>query len=111
MDSTRQNKVARLIQRELAGILQMLGRDITTGKMVTLTRVRMTPDLSIAKVYLSVFPSEDVELVIDNIKGHVISIRHQLGQKIRHQVKAIPELHFYLDDSLDYIDNIESLLK
>ncbi|MBN1183288.1 MAG: 30S ribosome-binding factor RbfA [Bacteroidales bacterium] len=111
MDSTRQNKVARLIQKELAGIFQFLGREITAGKMITVTQVRMTPDLSIAKVYVSIFPADEDDVVINNIKERISSIRNQLGQKIRHQVKSIPELHIYLDDSLDYIENIEKLLK
>jgi ribosome-binding factor A len=111
MDSTRQSKVARLIQKELAPVFQTFGKDITTGKMITITGVRMTPDLSIAKVHLSIFPSGGHEVVIENIRGQASHIRHQLGQKIRHQVRIVPELHFYIDDSLDYIEKIEKLLK
>lgn len=110
MDLTRQNKVARLVQKELANIFQFASKDITMGRMITVTVVRVTPDLGIARVYLSIFPTNDSYEVMTKVGLHTANIRHQLAQKIRHQLKSIPELQFYIDDSLDYIDNIENLL-
>ena len=111
MSSTRQNKVSRLLQKELAGIFQYAGKEITAGRMITVTLVRITADLSIAKAYISIFPGNGGDEILENIRNHSQKIKHQLAQQIRHQVKSIPELHFYLDDSLDYIENIEKLLK
>ncbi len=78
--------------------------------MVTVTKVHVTPDLHLAKTYLSLFASPDKEELMKNIKKHSGEIRGKLGNRIRHQLRAVPELHFYEDDSLDYIDNIENLL-
>ena len=80
------------------------------GIMITVTKVNISPDLSIAKVYLSLFATSNKEEMIDSIRGHAREIRFKLGRKIGKQVRVIPELQFYLDDSLDYIENIEKLL-
>jgi len=111
MDSVRQNKIARLLQKELASYFLAESRNILPGKMVTVTVVRVTPDLSIAKVYLSIFPHQPGEDVIGIVSEHSKSIRNVLGQNIRHQVRVIPELAFYIDDSMDYVERIEKLLK
>ena len=111
MESSRQSKLAKQIQKDLSDILIRMTKHLANGKMLTVTRVRMTPDLGQAKAYVSVFPSEDSEKVISNINLHVGQVRNELGQKLRHQVKKIPELKFFLDDSLDYLDNIDNLLK
>ena len=110
MESTRQNKVSRLLQKDLGDIFQQESRSKFRGAMITVTKVHVTRDLSIAKVYLSLFATDDKENLIENIKLHTKEIRYKLGQKIGRQVRVVPELQFYLDDSLDYIENIEKLL-
>jgi ribosome-binding factor A len=111
MESTRQKKVGRLIQKELAIIFQQESRNLAEGKIVTVTVVHVTPDLALAKVYLSVFPGNEKEKILDLINEKNKWIRHELSKKIRHQIKGVPELNFYIDDSLDYVENIERLLK
>jgi ribosome-binding factor A len=111
MDSTRQKKVSRLIQKELAEIFLRKVNEIAHGKMVSITQVRISPDLSFAKAYISIFPSANQEDVLSAIKDHTGKIRYELGQKVRSQLRIVPELAFYIDDSLDYIDNIDKLLK
>lgn len=111
MDSTRQKKVARLIQKELAEIILHHTGELAPGKMISVTGVRVSPDLSFAKTYVSIFPSEKSAEVLTNIRSHVPRIRFELGQKIRNQLRIIPEIAFFIDDSNDYIDNISNLLK
>lgn len=111
MESTRQKKVSRLIQKELALIFQYNSRDLFKGLIVTVTVVHVTPDLAMAKVYLSLFPADNKNDFLDHVKRKSSFLRHELSKKIRYQVKFIPELSFYLDDSLDYVENIEQLLK
>jgi ribosome-binding factor A len=110
MDSTRQKKISRLIQKELAEILRQRTVEFARGRMVTVTVVRISPDLGLAKAYLSIFPSGKNQEILEEIRKNSSRVRHELGSKIRHQMRVIPELAFYLDDSLDYIDNIDSLL-
>lgn len=110
MESTRQKKVARLLQKELAEILRQKTTELARGKMLTVTNVRVSPDLSLAKIYLSVFPSDNSNYTLENITDNTPRIRNELGSKVRNQLRIIPEIAFYLDDSLDYIDNIDSLL-
>ncbi len=81
------------------------------GVLVSVTRVRVSPDLSICTAYLSIFPSEKSEELIENINTNEKQIRFELGRRVRNQLRIIPELRFYLDDSLDYIDHIDELLK
>ena len=109
MDSTRQNKISRLIQKELSEILLRLQKE-TRGVMVSVSAVRVSPDLGIAKAYLSVFPSERSAEILANINNNVRELRYELGGRLRHQLRIIPELKFFVDDSLDYIDHIDSLL-
>lgn len=111
MESTRQKKISRLLQKELAEILRQKTPELASGKMITVTIVRVSPDLGIAKIYLSIFPSDNSEETLINIKNHIPRIRKELGGKIRNQMRIVPELVFFSDDSLDYIDNIDSLLK
>ncbi len=109
-DTSRQEKVNKLLQRELGEIFQREAQAKLKNMLISVTVVRITPDLGLAKVYLSVFPSnKSAELVreIDEMKGY---FRNLLGQRIKNQMKSVPELHFYLDDSLDYIDNIDNIL-
>ncbi|HCC71533.1 MAG TPA: 30S ribosome-binding factor RbfA [Bacteroidales bacterium] len=110
MESTRQKKVSRLLQRELAEILRQKTPELARGKMITVTTVRVSPDLALAKIYLSIFPSDNSDHILGSITDHTPRIRNELAIKIRNQLRIIPEIAFYLDDSLDYIDNIDSLL-
>lgn len=110
MEETRQNRIARLLQKELAIIFQGQTR-MMHGVLVSVTRVRVSPDLSICTAYLSIFPSEKSEELIENINTNEKQIRFELGRRVRNQLRIIPELRFYLDDSLDYIDHIDELLK
>jgi len=110
MESKRQSKIAKLLQKDLGEILQMESNRLFGGAMITVTKVYTTKDLSLAKVYLSLFLSKDKEQLINKVKLHAREIRHNLAMKVKNQLRAVPELHFYLDDSLDYIDNIEKLL-
>ena len=110
MESTRQQKIARLIQKELSEIFRQ-----QTAKMgnvlVSVSAVRVSPDLSIARVYLSIFPSEKAEELIKNVTANEKTIRYELGTRVRNQLRIIPELRFFIDDSLDYIERIDELLK
>ena len=110
MQETRQNRIARLLQKELSMIFQSQTR-MMPGVMVSVTRCRISPDLSICTAYLSVFPSEKGEEIINNVNSNVKTIRYELGTRVRHQLRIIPELRFFIDDSLDYIEHIEELLK
>lgn len=110
MESTRQAKIARLIQKELSEILRLQTAK-THGILVSVSAVRVSPDLGVARAYLSIFPSEKGAEILENINNSTKSIRYELGQKVRFQLRKIPELVFCLDDSLDYIENIDNLLK
>jgi ribosome-binding factor A len=111
MESTRQKKVSRLIQKELADIFLKKGSEFAHGKLVSITRVRVSPDLSFAKVYLSIFPTTNQEDILHAIQEHSSKIRFDLGQKVRSQLRIVPDIAFHIDDSLDYIDKIDKLLK
>jgi ribosome-binding factor A len=111
MESTRQKKVARLVQKELADIILRKGHEIAPGKMISVTQVRISPDLSLAKAYISIFPAHNKDEVLEEIRDTSKSIRYDLGIKVKSQLRIVPELAFYMDDSLDYIDNLDKLLK
>lgn len=110
METTRQNKVSRLIQKELSLIFQAQTRQMP-GVMVSVSAVRISPDMSVARAYLSVFPSERANEIIENVNNNMKAIRFDLGTRVGKQLRIIPELKFFVDDSLDYIDNIDRLLK
>ena len=110
MQEPRQNKIARLLQKELRQIFQEQTRSLH-GVMVSVTRVKVSPDLSICTAYLSIFPSEKGEEMISNITRNEKQIRYELGTRVRYQLRIIPELRFFIDDSLDYIERIDELLK
>lgn len=86
-------------------------KEYAVGAMLSITAVRVSPDLSYAKVYVSIFPSERIEAVITSLEEHQKNIRFLLGRKVGKQMRVVPELRFFVDDSLDYIDKIDSLLK
>lgn len=110
METTRQNKIARLIQKELSDIF-LLQTKAMHGVLVSVSVVRISPDMSYARVYLSVFPSKRSEEIVKNINDNMKSIRFELGNRVRHQLRIIPELKFFVDDSLDYAAHIDELLK
>lgn len=98
------------MQKELSEIF-LLQTKAMPGVLVSVSAVRISPDMSIARVYLSVFPSGKAEEMVKNINDNMKSIRYELGTRVRHQLRIIPELKFFVDDSLDYIEKIDSLLK
>lgn len=110
MQETRQNRIARLLQKELSLIFQSQTRQ-TRGVLISVTRCRISPDLSICTAYLSIFPSEKADEIIKNITANEKTIRYELGTRVRNQLRIIPELRFFVDDSLDYIEHIDELLK
>ena len=110
MDSTRQNKIARLIQKELSDIFLLQTKSMKRV-IVSVSEVRISPDLSIAKAYLSVFPSERGEEIVKNINNNMKSIRYELGTRLRYQLRIIPEIKFFVDETLDMLDHIDELLK
>ncbi|KAA6305985.1 Ribosome-binding factor A [termite gut metagenome] len=110
METTRQNKIARLLQKELGEIF-LLQTKAMKGVLISVSMVRISPDMSYARAYLSVFPSERSEEIIKNINNTAKSVRYELGTRVRFQLRIIPELKFFVDDSLDYIEKIDSLLK
>lgn len=109
--STRQNKISRLIQREMADIILRVNKTKFTGKLISVTVVRVTKDLGIARVYLSIFPSEFAAEILKEIELMNKQLRGDLGRKLGKSLRVIPALEFYIDDSLDYIDNINKLIK
>ena len=110
METTRRNKISRLIQKELSEIFLLQTKSMN-GVLVSVSAVRISPDMSIARVYLSVFPSERSQEIVKNINDNMKSIRYELGTRVRHQLRIIPELKFFVDDSLDYAERIDELLK
>mgnify|MGYP001054546399 CR=1 FL=1 len=110
MESTRQAKISRLLQKELSEIFRQQTAK-THGVIVSVSAVRVSPDLSVARAYLSVFPSEKSTEMIDSINKSAQTIRYELAQRVRYQLRKTPALQFYIDDSLDYIDNIDKLLE
>ncbi|MPM27559.1 30S ribosome-binding factor [bioreactor metagenome] len=111
MDSIRQQKAARLIQKELAEIFLLDGKNMFGNAMITVTTVRLSPDMSIAKVYLSLFAVKDKDSLFKDIQIYTSELRKLLGQRIGKQVRIIPELKFFIDDSLDYMEKIDKALK
>jgi ribosome-binding factor A len=110
MSSNRQLKVAKQIQQDLAEIFRVRAADFS-GKMISVTHVEITADLGTAKVHVSIFPSENKRDILEDIKAETKSIRYALGQKIKNQLRKVPELYFYPDDTLDEADSISELLK
>lgn len=110
-DSIRQQKVSSLLQKELAVIFQKDSRSVFNGALITVTVVRIAPDLGFAKVYLSFFLTEDKDALLKDIRSHKSRIRYELGKAVGKQLRIVPELQFYKDDSIDYAMNINELLK
>ena len=109
MEGKRQAKISRLIQRELSEIFRRQTAK-TGGVLISVSPVRVSPDLSIAKAYLSIFPPEKSNEILENIKRQSKTVRYELAQAVKQVLRKCPDLQFYLDDSLDYIENIDRLL-
>jgi ribosome-binding factor A len=110
METTRQNKINRLLQKELGEVF-LLQAKAMHGLLISVSQVRVSADLSIARVYLSIFPSEKGVEFIKNIRDNSKAIRYEVAGRVRFQLRKMPELTFFLDDSLDYVENIDALLK
>jgi len=112
METQRQKKIGGVIQKDIVDILQRAAVDGgLTGILISVTKVVVTTDLSIAKVYISIFPNKDAQELLEGIKSNQPLIKHELAQRTKHQLRRVPELLFFLDDSLDYIENIEKSLE
>jgi len=110
MESKRQQRIQKLLQRDLGEIFQRELGHVTKTAMVTVTKVYVTPDLGLARIYLSLFAVKDKAALMRDIEKHYKEIRRKLGDRIRHQLRVVPELQFFEDDSLDYIERIDELL-
>tara|TARA_B100001057_G_C22860265_1_gene954242 strand:+ start:2909 stop:3295 length:387 start_codon:yes stop_codon:yes gene_type:complete len=112
LPSPRQKKIAGLIQKELAILInKRINLQGTIGMLVSITKVDITVDISLAKVYISVFPSKNAVSFLSYLKENQANVKHGLSQKIKNQLRKTPDLNFFIDDSLDYIENINSALK
>ncbi|MDG1571539.1 30S ribosome-binding factor RbfA [Robiginitalea sp. M366] len=112
METQRQKKIAGVLQQDLADILQRAATDSGIhGVVLSVTKVYVTSDLSIARVYVSIFPVPEATPLMNGIKAAGPQIRHELARRTRHQLRRVPELHFFLDDSLEYIEQIDKSLK
>jgi ribosome-binding factor A len=109
MENVRLSKIERLLQKELSEIFRRQTQ-LSHGILVSVTTVRVSADLSIARAYLSIFPSEKSEEILQAVRQNARTIRYELGREVRMQLRKIPELSFFIDDSLDYIDKIDKLL-
>ena len=111
METNRQKKIAGVLQKDLVNVLQNAAQEGMKGVIISVTKVNVTADLSVAKVYLSIFPNDKRDELIEGIKTNTVLIRHELAQRTRNQLRRMPELTFYLDDSLDYIEDIDASLR
>ena len=111
METIRQQKVARLLQKEIGDMFTKNEISAPKGVMISITQVRMSPDLGIARVYVSLFPATDKDMALEQIRKQTSEIRYVLGKKVKKQLRHIPSLSFFLDDSFDYAEKIDQLLK
>ena len=111
MATIRQNKVSRLLQREMGDIFQKEGKNILPGGLITVTNVEVSPDLSIAKVYITVLGKSTPAEALEILMTKKAELRHELSHKVKHQLRIVPELRFYIDESYDAMMHIEQLLK
>ncbi|MBE6326438.1 MAG: 30S ribosome-binding factor RbfA [Bacteroidales bacterium] len=109
MENTRLNRIERLLQKELGDMFIHVSSTFK-GTILSVSEVRISPDLSVAKAYISVFPQSQSEYVIETLKNSSRSIRYELGKRIKNQVRVIPELIFKLDETLDKLETIDRLL-
>ena len=111
METNRQKKIAGVLQKDLVDVLQNAAQEGMKGVIISVTKVNVTADLSVAKVYLSIFPNNKRDELIEGIKTNKALIKHELAQRTRNQLRRMPELNFYMDDSLDYIEDIDASLR
>lgn len=111
MSSIRSEKIASMLKRELSTIFQQNTQALFSGLMITVTQVRVTPDLSLARVYLSIFPPEKKDSGMETIEAKSHQIKRLFAAEVGKQLRKVPELQFFIDDSLDYMEEIERLLK
>jgi len=112
METTRQKRIAKIIQMDLAEILQgEVRRNNIKNLIITISKVTITPDLSLSKVYVSVFPSDKADDLIASLQANSKQIKHEVAKRVKHQLRKMPDLSFYRDDSLDYIEEIDRELK
>jgi len=111
METTRQQKVARLLQKEMADILQTEKQNFSTSGLLTITDAQVSRDFAFARIYLSIFGVSDKQAVLNALNNSKKELRFKLGQRIKHQLRIVPEILFVLDETLDYIENIDNLLK
>ncbi len=112
MESQRQKRIASVMQKDLADVLQNAAtQGGMKGVIISVTKVHVTADLSISKVYLSIFPNNKGKALLEGIKQNAVAIRYELAQRTKNQLRRMPELNFYIDDSLEYIDQIDRSLK
>ncbi len=111
MESKRQQKFAGVIQEDLAQIFQREGMNFLPNTLVTITKVRVTPDLAIARVFLSFFNNENNQLALNTIKAHAAEIRYKLGARIKNQVRIVPHLEFFVDDTNAYVEKMDRLFE
>ncbi|CAG5004690.1 Ribosome-binding factor A [Dyadobacter sp. CECT 9275] len=109
MESKRQQKVGRQIQKDLGEIFQKDAQHLTSGSFITITAVRVTPDLGIARAYLSFLPDKNKNFLLQNIQENTRFIRTKLGERVRHQLRIVPHLQFYLDDTAEYAAKMDLL--
>lgn len=111
METNRQKKIAGVLQKDLAEVLQGAARDGMKGVIISVTKVQVTTDLGLAKVYLSVFPQLKREIILKGVQENASSIRYEMAKRVKNQLRRMPELSFYIDDSLDYIEDIDKALQ
>ncbi|MCC5915714.1 MAG: 30S ribosome-binding factor RbfA [Cryomorphaceae bacterium] len=111
MDATRLTRLTQLISQELGVIFQRLSQNHFRGTLISVTKVRISPDLSVGRVYLSVFPSKQAQEILDSIKSNQGLIKRELGEVMRNQLRKMPDFSYFVDDSLDYEENIDKLLR
>jgi len=111
METNRQKKIAGVIQQDIAEILQNASRETTKGVIITVTKVRVTSDLTEAKIYISIFPTDNRDSIVAQTQAQSKAIRYQLSQRTKNQLRRVPTLQFFVDDSLDYIDDIDKALR
>ncbi|MHA4893927.1 30S ribosome-binding factor RbfA [Pedobacter sp. PWIIR3] len=109
MESKRQQKFAGVLQEELAGIFQREGSAYLPNTLVTITKVRVSPDLAVAKVYLSFLNTNNTTLSVAEVNSHVGEIRYKLGSRIRHQARVVPTLTFFVDDTNEYVEHMDKI--
>lgn len=111
MDSRRQSKIAHLIQEVFGNLLQREGRSIIGNTFMTVTQVKVTPDLSVARIYISILAEPNAPTIIKAMNKNKLEFRRLMGNDMRHDLRKIPELEFYLDDTLDYVEKMDKLFK